>query len=120
VRELGEIGAWRSRDRAVTASLAAGAGRLADALAAAAALADLAAVGGDVDESSWAGASAALAADAAHFAISGDHAQSPFVAACSAGHHQAGDGGDQAAYDAGYASERAFQSAWLTTRLALG
>ena len=120
MRELGEVGAWRARDRAVTALHATGAGGLADHYAAATTLSGLAALGGDVDESSWAGAAAALAADAAHFAIDGDHAQSPFVAACSAGHHHAGDGGDRARYDAGYATERAFQSAWLTARLALG
>jgi hypothetical protein len=32
----------------------------------------------------------------------------------------AGPDGDQAAYDEGYAAERAFQSVWLTERLELG
>ena len=119
VRELGDVGAWRARDRAVMALHATGARGLAGRFAGATTVPGLAALGGDVDDSSWAGTAAALAADAAHFAINGDHAQSPFVAACSAGHHDAGDGDDQAAYDTGYASERAFQSAWLTARLAL-
>ena len=93
VRELAEIGAWRSRDRAVTALRAA--------------------------ESTWAGAAAGLAADAAHFALHGDRAQSPFVAACSAGHAAAGSDGEQGAFDAGYAAEREFQSSWLMDRLRL-
>jgi hypothetical protein len=119
VRELAAIGAWRSRDRAVAALAAAGSVELADRFAAAATLEDLAALGADVDESTHAASAAGLAADAAYFALHGDHAQSPFVAACSAGHAAAGPAGDQTAYDAGYAAERAFQSAWLTDRLGL-
>ena len=113
VRELAEVGAWRSRDRAVAALRAAGEDALADRFAAASTLAELAGLGGEADESTFAGRAAALAADAAHFAEHGLPAQSPFVTVCSAGHVAAGADGDQAAYDAGYAAERAFQSAWL-------
>ena len=97
----------------LAAALAAAPGKLAVLLDA------LAALGGAVDDASWAEAAVALAADAAHFALHGDRAQSPFVAACSSGHAAAGTDGDQDAYDAGYAAERDFQSAWLTDRLEL-
>ena len=119
VRELAEAGAWRCRDRAVDALRTEGDAELADRFAAASTLDDLAALGADVDESTFAGGAAALAADAGHFALHGLPAQAPFVAACSAGHVAAGPDGDQAAYDEGYAAERAFQSAWLTERLEL-
>ena len=120
VRELAAIGAWRCRDRAVSALRTAGDDRLADRFAAVATLDELAALGADADESTFAGGAAALAADAAHFAPRGLPAQAPFVAACSAGHVAGGPDSDQAGYDEGYAAERAFQSAWLTERLALG
>ena len=68
-RELAELGTWRCRDRAVDALRTAGDGELAARFAAAATLEELAACGGDVVDSNWAGAAAALAADAAHFAI---------------------------------------------------
>jgi hypothetical protein len=119
VRELAGIGAWRCRDRAVAVLGAEGGTELADRFAEATTLDELAALGGNADESMFGGAAAALAADAAHFALHGLPAQSPFVAACSAGHVAGGPDGDQAAYDQGYAAERAFQSAWLTERLAL-
>ena len=118
-RELAAVGAWRSRDRAVLVLRRAGTDAMADRFAAATTLAELAALGDVVDESSFAGGAAALAADAAHFALHGDHSQSPFVAACAAGHVAAGPHGDQAAYDSGYAAERTFQSAWLKRRLSL-
>jgi hypothetical protein len=73
----------------------------------------------DVDDSSFERTAAALAVDAAHFALHGIPAQAPFVAACSAGHVAAGPDGDRARYDEGYAEERAFQSAWLAGRLSL-
>lgn len=113
VRELAEIGAWRSRDRAVEAL--GGDARFETAST----LSELAALGALVDESTFDGRSGALAADAAHFAEHGQPSQSPFVAACAAGHAASGPDGDQAAYDAGYAAERDFQSAWLADRLGL-
>jgi hypothetical protein len=121
VRELAETGAWRCRDRAVSALRTEGSGELADRFSAPSTLDELAALGADADadESTFAGGAAALAADAAHFALHGLPAQAPFVAACSAGHAAAGPSGDQSAYDAGYAAERTFQSAWLTERLTL-
>jgi hypothetical protein len=119
VRELAEVGAWRCRDRAVSALRAARDDALADRVAAVSTLAELAGLGGEVDESTFPGRAAALAADAAHFAQHGLPAQSPFVDVCSAGHVAAGEGGDQAAYDAGYTEERAFQSTWLGQRLGL-
>jgi hypothetical protein len=122
-RELASVGAWRARARAVSALRAAAADGVADRFAGAASLQELASagelVGVGVDASTFAAAAAGLAADAAHFALHGDRAQAPFVAACSAGHEAAGSDGDQAAYDVGYAAERAFQSAWLTQRLLL-
>jgi hypothetical protein len=119
VRQLAELGAWRSRDRAVAALRAAGNDALADRFTGAGTLDELAALGAEVDDSTWVGAAAGLAADAAHFAVHGDHAQSPFVAACSAGHAAAGPDGEQGAFDAGYAAEREFQSTWLMDRLRL-
>jgi hypothetical protein len=122
-RELAAVGAWRARDRAVDALGAAGARPAAERFAEATSLDELVScgdvVGTGVDESTFAGVAAGLAADAAYFALHGDRAQSPFVAACSAGHDAAGPDGDQAAYDTGFAAERAFQSAWLTERLGL-
>ena len=79
----------------------------------------VAALGAGADESTFAGGAAALPVDAAYFAGDDLPAQSPFVAACSVGHVAGGPDGDQAVYDEGYAAERAFQSAWLTDRLAL-
>jgi hypothetical protein len=119
VRELAEVGAWRCRDRAVAVLRAEGSADMADRFDAASTLDELAALGADADESIFAGGAAALAADAAHFALHGLPAQAPFVAACSAGHVAAGPDGDQAAYDEGYAAERALQSAWLAERLQL-
>jgi len=120
VRELAEVGARRCRDRAALALRAEGATELADRLAGASSLEALAALGASIDESSHASTAAALATDAAGFALRGTPAQSPFVAACAAGHASAGPTGDLAAYDVGYAEERAYQSAWLSERLGLG
>ena len=119
VRELAAIGAWRSRDRAVEALRHSGDDALAERYATAHTLAELAALGGDADETTFAGRAAALASDAAYFAEHGLPAQSPFVTVCSAGHAAAGPDGDQAAYDDGYGAERHFQSAWLVDRLGL-
>jgi hypothetical protein len=119
VRGLAEVGAWRCRDRAVAALRAKHSADLADRFAVVSTLDELAMLGADADESTFAGGAAALAADAAHFALHGLPAQSPFVAACSAGHVAGGPDGDQAVYDEGYAAERVFQSGWLTDRLAL-
>jgi hypothetical protein len=127
VRELAAVGAWRSRDRAVSALRASGTAAevtLAERLEALGQLAELAATGADLDEATPARAAAALAADAAHFALRGEPTESPFVAACSAGHcaalvHEADEAAGRAAYDAGFAAERAFQSAWLAERLGL-
>jgi hypothetical protein len=119
VRELAAVGAWRSRDRAVTVLRSAGDDVLADRYDAASTLGEIAELGTDADESTLAGRAAALAADAAHFAEHGRPSQSPFVAACAAGHAAAGPDGDQATYDAGYDRERDFQSEWLTGRLGL-
>lgn len=116
---LRALSAWRCRDRAVALLRAAGDDELADRLDTAASLADLAALGGECDDTAFAGRAGALAADCAHFAEAGAHAQAPFVAACSAGHAAAGPSGEQAAFDAGYAIERRFQSDWLTDRLSL-
>ncbi len=116
VRELAEVEAWRSRDRAVLALGPADAGRR---LAAVPTLAEVATVGAGEDEATFGGRAAVLASDAAYTALHGSAAQAPFVAACSAGHLAAGPDGDQAAFDAGYAAERTFQSAWLAARLGL-
>lgn len=117
-RELAEVGAWRCRDRAVGA-LRTGEDDVAAGFAAASTLDDLLALGESVDDATFAHTSAALTVDAAHFARHGYPSQSPFVAACSAGHTAAGPDGGQRAYDEGYGAERAFQSAWLAERLGL-
>lgn len=119
VRDLATIGAWRSRDRAVEGLRRTGDEALAARYAAASTLAEIAGLGGDADETTFAGRAAALASDAAYFAEYGLPAQSPFVSACAAGHAAAGPDGDQATYDAGYAAERNFQSSWLAERLGL-
>jgi hypothetical protein len=123
VRELATIGTWRARDLAVVALRAAGDDHVAGRYDACGDLESLAALAEDAltaaPESTFAGTAAALASDAAYFALHGNAAQSPFVACCAAGHAAAGPQGDQTAYDAGYAAERAFQSRWLADRLAL-
>jgi hypothetical protein len=116
VRELAEVGAWRTRDRAVSGL---GDRDSARRLAAATTLTEVAALGAGEDEATFGGRAAVLAADAAYVALHGTAPQAPFVAACSAGHLAAGPDGDQAAFDEGYAAERAFQSAWLADRLGL-
>jgi len=117
--ELREISAWRCRDRAVEALRVSGDNAVADRFMAAGTLDAMLALGGSAHDASFSGSIAALAVDAAHFAINGVHAQTPFVAACSAGHLAAGPEGDQDAFDAAYQSERDFQSSWLTARLDL-
>jgi hypothetical protein len=117
--ELGAVCAWRARDRAVQALQHAGARRLASDCAAATTLSDLRGLLGGIDDATFDGAAAALAADAAAFAMSRPGPEAPFVAACSAGHMEAGSGGGQADFDRGYATERAFQSTWLIERLGL-
>jgi hypothetical protein len=119
MRELRADCTWRSRDRAVAALQGADEPEVAERFAAALVLADVAALGTSADASTFAGRAAAFAADCAHFAINGVHAQAPFVAACSAGHAAAGAGDDQAEFDVGYANERAAQSAFLAERLDL-
>jgi hypothetical protein len=123
VRELAEAGAWRCRDRAARLARAGALDALADHLDRCTNLEELADSGqeiaGLVDPDSHAGVAAPLAADAAHFALHGRPAQSPFVDCCSAGHEAAGPNGDQVAYNAGYTEERRFQSAWLGERLGL-
>jgi hypothetical protein len=132
LRELAEIGAWRSRDRAVAALAARGvvpfglrhkAARLIERLAACGSITELRDMGPAIaqvtSKNSYAGAAAALAVDAAYMTLHGEPPEAPFVACCSAGHAAAGPDGGQADFDAGYAAERAFQSDWLTTRLGL-
>jgi hypothetical protein len=131
-RELAELGAWRSRDRAVAAlrgprvaefGLRRKAARLVERMAGCASIAELRDMGRAIAEvtstNTYAGAAAALAVDAARTTLHGEPPEAPFVACCSAGHAAAGPAGDQTAFDAGYAAERAFQSEWLTTRLDL-
>lgn len=119
VHELGEVSAWRCRDRAVAVLETEAGADLVDRFSGASTLDELAALGEVADESTFAGGAAALAVDAAHFALYGLPAQAPFVAACSAGHVAGGPDGERAAYDQGYATERVFQSAWLSERLTL-
>jgi hypothetical protein len=117
--ELRATCAWSSLDRAVEALRRADDRELSDRFATASTLAALAALGAAADETTFAGRAAALAADCAHFAIHGVHAQAPFVAACSAGHAAAGTADDQLAFDVGYADERSAQSSNLAERLSL-
>jgi hypothetical protein len=117
--QLGEVCAWRARDRAVEALQGAGAGDPASRFASATTLAELRNLLGEADDATFEGTAAALAADTAHFALSGPITEAPFTGACSAGHLAAGLGGAQADFDRGYAEERSFQSAWLVERLGL-
>jgi hypothetical protein len=121
MHELRSLAAWRSRDRAVSVLRGGDTDErvLGDALAAAADLAQLAGLGARCDESTFGGRAGALAADAAHFALHGAHAQAPFVAACSAGHVAAGPSAEQTAFDRGYRAEREHQSEFLIRRLGL-
>ncbi len=118
-RELSAVCAWRCRDRAVTALQAASEDELAFRFAAAATLEELRRLLSAVDDSTSTGTAAALAADAAKFAITGPITEAPFIGACSAGHAAAGLDGDQSVFDAAYAEERAWQSAWLAATLHL-
>jgi hypothetical protein len=117
--ELGAVCAWRARDRAVQALRNAGARSLASRLAAATTLSDVTGLVGETDDATFEGTAAALASDTANFATGGPGPGGPFVAACSAGHAEAGPRGDQAVFDRGFAAERAFQSTWLIERLGL-
>ncbi|HEX6394521.1 MAG TPA: hypothetical protein VFZ97_13880 [Acidimicrobiales bacterium] len=117
--ELGAVCAWRARDRAVQPLRESGADDLASRFEAATTLAELKDLMTETEDSTFEGTAAALAADAAHFALTGPISEAPFVCACSAGHIEAGPGGAQVDFDRGYAGERFFQSAWLTERLAL-
>jgi hypothetical protein len=119
VVELGVASAWRARDRAVAALRADGDDRLADELAAVDTVEALAALADRVDDASPARTAAALAVDTAVFAISGPLTEAPFIAAFAAGHERATVDDTQAAFDAGYDAERAFQSQWLAERLGL-
>lgn len=116
--ELAEDGTWRSRDRAIAVLRAAGEHDRADRLLYAS-LADLAALRRGADDSTFERCAEALLFDAARFTLRASLPEALFVAACSAGHQAAGADGDRASYDAGYAAERAHQSAWLVDRLAL-
>jgi hypothetical protein len=115
--ELAEVVAWRARDQLVELAGRHGADELARRFAAATTLAELSAARRDVTDDPYLYTAAALASDTASF--SDRPREGLFVAACFSGHVAAGAGGDQAAYDEGYAGERAFQSAWLTERLQL-
>jgi hypothetical protein len=119
VKELAELCAWRARDRAVEALGATGATVLTSRFAAVGALEDLRDLIEVVDDATWEGTAAALAADAARFAITEPGPEAPFIDAFSAGHAAAGLDGDQAVFDEAYAEERAWQSGWLTARLGL-
>jgi hypothetical protein len=118
-QQLGEVCAWRARDRAVEALRGAGAGGPASRFASAASLAELANLLADTNDATFAGTAAALAADTAQFALTGPITEAPFTGACSAGHFAAGLDGAQTDFDRGYAEERAFQSAWLVECLGL-
>jgi hypothetical protein len=116
-RELCTVSALRTRDRAVAALNAEGMRGLADQFAAADTTDAIAALGPRIDETlphqSHAATAAHMACDAAHFAPEGHPREhSPFIAANSAG-FAADD------FDAGFASERRFQSEWLADRLGL-
>jgi hypothetical protein len=117
-RELAEACAWRARDRAVDA-LRGVADDLAADFARAASLDELRALADASDDSTAAGTAAALASDAAELAAGGPITESPFIAACAAGHAAAGLDGDQVVFDTAYADERAWQSVWLSDRLGL-
>lgn len=123
VRALGELSAWRCRDLAVPALRHGGHDELADQFARCTTIDALAALRRTsfeaVDQSTVAGPAATLAADAASLLERGAPSEAPFVACCAAAHAAVGGAGGRAEYDAAYASERAFQSTWLTERLAL-
>ncbi len=143
VRELAEVGAWRSHDRGLDAlrrqvdrtgvsgrrprrhgiwpfrRRPGGVEGLFETVSAVTTLDELAALGDDVDDSTFEGKAVALAADAADRAGWGMASASPFAAAYSAGHAAAADDDDRGVFDRGYIAERAFQSSWLAERLGL-
>lgn len=146
VAELAQIGVWRSRDRAVEALESEGAGadapprwgrvgrrggswsglglrrhvrRVAGELAGARSIDDLAKIRVRPHADAFGLVAAALTVDAAKASLTGEPAESPFVAAYSAGHAAAGVAENQARFDEGFGTERAFQSAWLGDRLQL-
>lgn len=113
--------AWRTRDRAVEVLQGSGETAWADRVAAANTLADVQRLARDaaaaLGDESEAGMLASFAGDAADLA--GRLAISAFVAACAAGHTNRRQHDDEASYAAGFAAERAAQSAWIATQLQL-
>jgi hypothetical protein len=113
VRELGEVAAWRTRDRAVSALRAEQRDQLADRFAECATLAAIEARGPEVaDDGSHGSQAALMAVDSAQVVPNGPIGAGPFFASNAAG-YEADD------FDAGFATERRFQSDWLVERLGL-
>jgi hypothetical protein len=123
VRELGELAAWRARDRAVPALTAAGQTDASARFAAAASIADLRALRRwafeSLDQDAAWGGLAMLAADAAALLVDGEPPEAPFAGCCSAGVAATLDSPARDAYDEAYDAERRWQSEWLTQRLGL-
>jgi hypothetical protein len=121
-KRLNEVSAWRARDLAVAALLAEGNAELAEGLRVCTTLDELAALAeeaGPLDGRSTGGDLAALAADAGYFGAHGLPMQAPFVAATAAGRARTGSTGVANEFQAGFAEERTFQSAWIAGELKL-
>jgi hypothetical protein len=123
-REFDAWCAWRARDHGVAVLGQTGHDGWARRLMEAGTLKELADVGrraaADLDGNSGPGSAAGLVGDTAHFALTDQIAESPFIAACAAGHAATHDGGSRPEFDRAFAAERAAQSAWVTARLDLG
>jgi hypothetical protein len=121
-KELSVWCAWRVRDTAVTLLREEGDDAGADRFASAKTMDELVAATPSEAPSPVGGLAATVAAfasDAAAASATTHYAGAPFVASCAAGLAAAGSGGDQAAYDEGYVTERRAQSDWLAGRLEL-
>jgi hypothetical protein len=123
-REFAETTAFRARDAAIAfcrnGSVPASAGL--DALAACTEYGDLGAWAVAAYDQLPAGSAeqtaVGLVVDATRF-LDVHICHAPFISACAAGHAASARTGSRAAWEAGVAAERAWQSAWITDRLGL-
>jgi hypothetical protein len=121
-RDLAGHCAWRARDLAVGVLAGEGLEEETERLSGPTGLEHLQTTGlalaGALGELTPGGLAAALAGDAAYFALQGAPFQAPYVAACAAG-HAARAASDRGSFRNGFAAERAAQSHWIARRLGL-
>lgn len=123
VRELGEVSAQRTRDRAIEGLRTHHASDVGRQLASASSLGELRAVGTTVtaqfDDTDPAVSLAMLSIDAAVYAVEGEPSEAPFIASCAAGVAATMVNPARSHYEDAFGAERQWQSHWLAERLAL-